>query len=202
MVVLCDDAYHGLIYEPGLMRRSLFWELLEQCDPEKVAPIRVDGATKELLFFPGRVGFLTFGAPKAAEDALLSKVKYLGRGTVGSPPGPSQAMALAALQSPDLEAQLQERHALLAARYRQLKQSLDMRQQVPWTRYPFNAGCFALVGVPAQADVHAARHRLIERGVGTIAIPEAHALRIAHCSLDVELVDEVVATIAVEILAC
>ena len=26
MVVLCDDAYHGLIYEPGLMRRSLFWE--------------------------------------------------------------------------------------------------------------------------------------------------------------------------------
>src|SRR5690606_6701942 len=66
-VVVFDDAYQGWVYEEGLQPRSLFWELVERADPERLLPIKVDGATKELLFFSSRVGFVTTPATGQAE---------------------------------------------------------------------------------------------------------------------------------------
>ena len=60
IVVICDDAYNGFVYENDRITRSPFHELAD-ADPARVLPIKVDGATKELCFFGGRVGFVTFG---------------------------------------------------------------------------------------------------------------------------------------------
>ena len=59
LVVVCDDAYAGLVFEPEIPRESLFWDL-SGAHPNLLA-VKVDGATKEFSFFGGRVGFLTFG---------------------------------------------------------------------------------------------------------------------------------------------
>ena len=59
MVVVVDDAYQGFVYEDTALKTSEFWPLAKRLDPEKHAVFKVDGATKELLFFPGRVGFFT-----------------------------------------------------------------------------------------------------------------------------------------------
>ena len=182
-VALVDDAYAGLLYEDGLMERSLFWDLAERADPERLLVARVDGGTKELLFFPGRVGFLTFSATGDAEAALISKVKCLGRGTCGSPPGPSQAVMLDALQDPDLEHQIDARVALLGRRYRTLKDALVAAGTDRFAPLPFNSGCFALVELAEGIAPHAVRRRLIDEfSVGTIAVPDANALRIAFCA--------------------
>lgn len=191
-VALVDDAYQGLVYEAGLMPRSLFWDLAERADRDRLAVVKVDGTTKELLFFPGRVGFIRFHGTPAMSDAIASKVKCIGRGTVGGPPGPSQAMVLAALQDPTLEAQVADRVSLLGRRYRALKRELS-RVSDRLVPYPFNSGCFALVRVPAGLDAHEARKTLIaEQDVGSITIPEINALRVAYCSLAEEMIPELV----------
>ncbi|MCO4747756.1 MAG: aminotransferase class I/II-fold pyridoxal phosphate-dependent enzyme [Proteobacteria bacterium] len=196
-VALVDDAYQGLIYEPGLMARSMFWDLAERADPDHLAVVKVDGTTKELLFFPGRIGFMRFAANEAVDTAMTSKVKCVGRGTVGSPPGPSQALVLAALENPELESQVQSRIQLLAGRYKALKRELASQDTGGLSPYPFNSGCFALVGLPKGLDPHVIRHRLIDDfSMGTIAIPEINALRVAYCSIAEETVPELVNRLA------
>jgi aspartate/methionine/tyrosine aminotransferase len=198
--VVVDDAYQGTTWEPGLMSRSLFWPLAEQADPKRLIAFKVDGATKELFFFPSRIGFLTHSATGEAAKALLSKLKCVIRGTVGCPPGPSQAMVMHALAHEDLEPATRERLGVLSARYRALKAALaDVGPSV--VPYPFNSAYFALVGFAPGIDANEVRLRLIaDFGVGTIYVPTINALRIAYCSTAVEdipaLVDALKAAVA------
>ncbi len=64
-----------------------------------LVPVKIDGCTKELVFFGGRVAFLTFPfEPDAAVTrALESKTKCMLRATIGSPAALTQEVALAAL---------------------------------------------------------------------------------------------------------
>ena len=57
VVVLCDDAYAGLVFDDAVPAESIFWDLLGR--DERLIPVRGSGATKEFLLFGGRVGFLT-----------------------------------------------------------------------------------------------------------------------------------------------
>jgi aspartate/methionine/tyrosine aminotransferase len=197
LVIAVDDAYAGLIYEPGLQERSLFWEIAERSDPERHFVVRVDGATKELFFFPGRVGFLTHDRTGAAEEALASKFNCVGRGTVSGPPGPSQAIILQALRDPLLEAQIADRVADMKSRYEALRDALRGLGS-PWLKpLPFNSGLFALVRVDGAIDADHLRRHLIEKySVGTIVIPEVNALRIAFCSVRSDEIPELVDRIA------
>jgi len=184
LVVVLDDAYAGLVYEEGLQRRSLFWDLIERRDPERHVLFKIDGATKELFFFPGRVGFLTSDLTGEADKALESKLKCLGRGTVGSPPGPSQALVYDALMDGDLDVQVAERVADMRLRYKALHFALHDLDTDLLTPLPFNSGLFALVQVDPSIDADALRKKLIaEYSVGTIVLPEHNALRIAFCSV-------------------
>ncbi|MFT4625362.1 MAG: aspartate/methionine/tyrosine aminotransferase [Myxococcota bacterium] len=195
-VVVSDDAYQGFVYEPGRAQRSLFWDLAERSDPERLLPVKVDGATKELLFFGSRIAFLTHTGSADACAALESKLKYVVRGTVGAVSGPAAAMVHAALQSPTLDDEFAIRRDELARRYRALKRGLATLPStlVP---YPFNSAFFAMVGLPSELDAEAARTILLEdASLGVISLPESHALRIAYCSLDVDQIPDMVARLA------
>ncbi len=192
LLAVCDDAYAGLVYEPGVPERSLFWDLLD-LHPRLVA-VKVDGATKEFSFFGGRVGFLTFPfAPDSgAAAALESKVKCLLRATVGSPVAASQAVLTQALQSGRVEGQMAPVRDRLAARYRVLVEALAAVDRAHLQPLPFNSGCFALIELAAGLDAEAVRRRLLERfDTGVIAIPPRH-LRIAFCSVDRDTLPELV----------
>ena len=188
LVVLCDDAYGGLLHEPTLPKRSLFWDLAETCDRQRHAIFRADGVTKELLFFPGRVGFLTAAvAPdNPAAAALESKLKSLARSAVGSPPGPSQALVLRALQQHALEEQVRAAHQILIDRYRTLKTALAAVTSDVLRPYPFNSGVFALVGISGEASDALRRRLIADHDVGLIAVRHPNAVRIAYCSVSAE----------------
>lgn len=194
LVVLCDDAYAGLVYEAGVPRESMFWDLLGV--HPALAPVKIDGGTKEFSFFGGRVGFLTFGLePESpAARALESKVKCLVRATVGSPVATSQVVLLSALESGSAADDVEAVRTLLDERYRVLRSALagvDAR----WLRpQPFNAGCFALVelGPAVRLDADSLRlHLLDHQSTGLISIGDRH-LRIAFCSVARDALPELV----------
>jgi len=197
LVVLCDDAYAGLVYEEDVPSRSMFWDL--QGVHPGLVPVKVDGATKELSFFGGRVGFLTFPfAPDSAiAEALESKVKCLVRAGIGSPVAASQTVVLAALRSDDVADQVEAVRRLLAGRYRVLLEALDGVDRELLQPLPFNAGCFALVEIgerPKKCGLLAdavRRHLLEAEDTGLVSIGESF-LRIAHCSVDEASLPELV----------
>ncbi len=192
LVVICDDAYAGLVYEATISPRSLFWDLAGR--HPQLLPIKVDGVTKELSLFGGRVGFLTFPFAPDSEvaAALESKVKGLLRATVGSPVSVSQMLVLVALADPRTADDVEALRQLLGERYRILKGALAAADPALLRPLPFNSGCFALVELPAGVEPEAARaHLLAHHDTGLVSI-KPQALRIAFCSVQAEALPELV----------
>jgi aspartate/methionine/tyrosine aminotransferase len=194
LVVICDDAYAGLVFEPAIPRESLFWELAG-AHPNLVA-VKVDGATKELSFFGGRVGFLTFALdPESdAARALESKLGQLVLSGIGAPVAASQVVMLQALRDEGVERDIEAVRLLLEGRYRALQGALATVDPKLLTVLPFNSGCFALVEIPEALGIDsevARRHLLARHDTGLISIAPRY-LRIAHCSVDAEALPELV----------
>lgn len=186
LVVVVDDAYQGVVHESGRVVASLFWRVSQALDPERAVAIKVDGATKELMFFPSRIGFLSAGFDDAeAEAAWTSKINGILRGTVGSPPGPSQALMLAALRDPERTArETAARLQVLSTRYRTLRDALAGVDDPRIRPLPFNAAYFALIDLDPAIDADVVRQRLIDTyRVGTVHLPGTNALRVAYCSV-------------------
>lgn len=184
MVVVTDDAYQGWVYAEGRHHRSLFWDLAERADLSRLLPVKVDGATKELVFFSSRVGFLTHPSVGEAEAAMRSKLKFLVRGTVGSASGPALAMAHRALTSPTLESSFAARRDVMRSRYRTLAEGLATLPADRVTVHPFHGAFFALMSLTAGQSAEQVRQTLLaEHSVGVVAFPDANALRVAFCSI-------------------
>jgi aspartate/methionine/tyrosine aminotransferase len=192
LVVICDDAYAGLVFEPDIPRESMFWELIG-AHPNLI-PVKVDGGTKEFSFFGGRIGFLTFACDpdSGVARALESKVKTLVRSVIGSPVASSQMVLLQALRQEGIEADVEKIRALLEERYRALKGALAEVDPELLKVLPFNSGCFALVELPEKLGLTAEqvrRHLLERHDTGLISL-EPRYLRIAHCSVDAAALPE------------
>lgn len=191
VVAVSDDAYQGWVYDTSRERRSIFWELARVADPEQLVPFKVDGATKELVFFSSRVGFVTSTLTGDAEDALESKLKCLIRGSVGSVAGPSLALLDATLGHPDLDTEFEARRQLMQRRADALKAGLESLNSPRLRPFPFHGAFFSLVGL--DGDPEALRHKLLaEFSTGIVAFPADSAIRVAFCSLAEEAIPELV----------
>jgi len=205
LLVICDDAYAGLVYAPGIPSASMFWDLNSK--HERLIPVKVDGGTKEFSFFGGRVGFLTFGCEPDGElaQALENKVKGLVRSTVGSPVSTSQILLQSVLESGRAEEEFERVRQRLAERYEILKTSLEEIDSPHLRALPFNSGCFSLLEMSSKVGATAGEVRrllLDESETGIVSI-EPSFLRIAFCSVAKTALPEVVRRIAdgVETLA-
>jgi aspartate/methionine/tyrosine aminotransferase len=181
VVVYCDDAYHGLVFDTEATTKSLFFELLDRSP--NLIPLKCDGITKELSFFGGRVGFLSFGVEKEAADILLNKCMGLMRSRIGSPVGISQYLMEIELLDPRHENEFERLRAIIADRYLVLKSELAKPNR-NWESFPFNAGCFCLLKLRDGLKADEVRQRLIhEESVGVVSHGD-NFLRIAFCSID------------------
>ena len=188
LVVLCDDAYQGLVFE-DVPSESMFWELLGQ--HRNLIPIRGAGATKEFLFFGGRVGFLTLPfAPGSPEfEVLEDKLCSLIRSGVGSPVSLSQILLLETLRADGVMAEMETVRARLGERYRVMKRCVEeMISRLDGVRLlPCNSGAFMLLELPEptgpENEPDAIRRRLIEDfSTGVVSI-KPRFLRLAFCSV-------------------
>ncbi|MEM6925444.1 MAG: aminotransferase class I/II-fold pyridoxal phosphate-dependent enzyme [Myxococcota bacterium] len=192
-VVVTDDAYQGWVYAEGRHRRSLFWDIAEGADLDRLLPVKVDGATKELVFFASRVGFVSHvSGGEAADAALRSKLKCVVRGTVGSASGPALAMVAETLADQALDQAFERRRQVMATRWQALREALAAVPPDRGVVRPFHGAFFGLISLADDLEADALRRKLLaEHSVGTIAFPEVNALRVAFCSIDAARLPEV-----------
>jgi aspartate/methionine/tyrosine aminotransferase len=184
LVVVCDDAYYGMFFDPACETESLFGRLA-RAHPRLLA-IKVDGATKEEFAWGLRVGFLTYGVQggtPALYKALEDKTAGVIRAVISNVSMPGQSIVLKALAHPDFRAQqaakvavLRQRAAVTATACR------DPAFADCWDVYPFNSGYFMCLRVKG-CTAEAVRQRLLkDHGVGAIALGQTE-LRIAFSCL-------------------
>ena len=187
VLVLCDDSYFGLFYEPECIHESLFGRLSTLHD--RVLAVKIDGPTKEDFAWGLRIGFVTFGS-KALEpvhyNALVNKLMGTIRSSVSCANTPAQSLLSCIVSDPRTEAEKARYFEELKSRYRLIKHFISSNP--PHRRLkalPFNSGyfmTFRCVGINAEL----LRQELLSRhGVGTIAFGNDY-LRVAFSSVDQE----------------
>ncbi|MEM8930460.1 MAG: aminotransferase class I/II-fold pyridoxal phosphate-dependent enzyme, partial [Acidobacteriota bacterium] len=145
LMVICDEAYSGLVFEDGVPNRSFFWDLVGA--HEQLVPVKIDGATKEFAFFGGRTAFVTFGVDldEGAAAAIENKMQCLSRGTIGSPSATAQRVLLRALRSDKTHDEVDAIRQVARERYDAIQPALASLDRSLLRPLPFNAGFFLLM---------------------------------------------------------
>lgn len=173
IVVVCDDAYFGLVYEKGIHGESLFAEFSDL--HQNVLAVKLDGTTKEDYVWGLRVGFITFafkGATAEQLKALEAKAAGNVRSCISNASSIGQQMAIAAITDPGYAAQKKEKYAVLKKRYAEIRKILKRHPEYAarFEVMPFNSGYFMCVK-PLGVDAEAVRKRLIANySTGTIVL--------------------------------
>ncbi len=190
LLVICDDAYFGLFYEPGTYAQSLFARLCSL--HENVLAAKVDGSTKEDLTWGFRTGFVSLasrGLSAERYEALTRKLMAAVRSTVSNSSILAQSLILRAMKSPDREAEKGEAYRLLKARYEKVREIVAARKSTALTPLPFNSGYFMSFRLEKGKAEDLRKALLMGDGIGTIAIDE-RCLRVAYSSVDVDRLEE------------
>ena len=196
LVLLFDDAYESYVYDPDAMQSSLFY----LCRPRpNLLPVKLDGVTKELLWYGARAGTITLARPDewlSGEDAeavaaeIDNKFAGVNRGLFSNNSTVTQSVATRAMEQ--MERLVVERHRtfdLLRRRYETLKDELGKMDTDLVTVEPFQGGFFCFVSLKPESGLRAtdvADHLLDEHGIGTVPFDadNMNGLRIAFCSVE------------------
>lgn len=192
LVVVCDDAYFGLVYSPGALAESPFGWLANL--HRNVLTVKLDGATKELFAWGLRCGFLTF-APPLCDDpetvlgALERKTMGAIRASISNSSNLSQSLVLAALRDESTPVEKREKFEVLRARADRVAEVAARSAYADsWDVYPFNSGYFMCIRVKGVDAERLRLHLLDTYGVGLIALGQSD-IRIAFSCLDEEQIE-------------
>lgn len=186
MVVLVDDAYHGLFYEEETLKESLFAQLAD-LHPRLLA-IKVDGPTKEEYVWGFRIGFITIGAAGLNGDhysAFEQKAMAAIRSTVSSANRMAQHLVLSALNHPDHVEQRSVNQEELKRRYLTTLHVIEQQSSEAIRPLPFNSGYFMCFYLPDRVAEEVRRYLLFKKGIGTVSVDDSH-LRVAFAGVDAE----------------
>ena len=194
ILVMIDDAYAGLWYDPSVMHESLFG-LLVGCHPN-VVPVKIDGATKEEFAWGLRVAFISFGFGETAMQPLEQKLSGLIRANTSGASQVSQTLILEAMKAQGYTEQKQHNYETLKARALKVKRvASDPQYAELWEVYPSHAGYFTCLKLKF-GNAETVRQRLLEEhGIGTISLGETE-LRVAYSCLEESDIETVFRTIA------
>lgn len=173
VVVVLDDAYFGLVYEPGVHGESLFADFAT-LHPNVLA-VKLDGTTKEDYVWGLRVGFVTFAFKGATDEqlkALEAKAAGNVRSAISNVSSVGQHLAIAAYSDKGYDAQKKQKYNVLRARYDEIRRILKAHPEYDalFEVMPFNSGYFMCVkprGVEAEA---VRRHLIANYSTGTIVL--------------------------------
>lgn len=196
LVVILDDAYFGLVYEPGVSRESLFTALADM--HSNLLAVKLDGPTKEDYVWGFRTGFITFGcrgATSAQYKALEAKAAGVIRGSISSASSIAQHLLLKAYSLPAYAEQKELKRSVLERRYRRIKEILAAHPEYAdsFAPMPFNSGYFMCVK-PIGVDPEALRKRLLEtRRTGVIVL--SGLIRLAFSAVPSDKLDALFANL-------
>ena len=173
IVIVCDDAYFGLVYEKGIHGESLFAEFATL--DKNVLAVKLDGTTKEDYVWGLRVGFISFAFKGATDEqlkALEAKAAGNVRSCISNSSSIGQHLAIAAFADKGYAKQKKEKYAVLKARYLEIRKILKAHPEYAknFEAMPFNSGYFMCVK-PIGVDSEKVRKQLIAKySTGTIVL--------------------------------
>ena len=173
IVIVCDDAYFGLVYEKGIHGESLFAEFATL--DKNVLAVKLDGTTKEDYVWGLRVGFISFAFRGATDEqlkALEAKAAGNVRSCISTSSSIGQHLAIAAFADKGYAKQKKEKYAVLKARYLEIRKILKAHPEYAknFEAMPFNSGYFMCVK-PIGVDAEKVRKQLIAKySTGTIVL--------------------------------
>lgn len=192
LIVVCDDAYFGLVYEKGIFKESIFSKLCH-ISPNVLA-IKVDGVTKEDYAWGLRIGFVTLGLKNRDRkfySALEDKLAGAIRATISNASNFSQSLILQAFLANDYEEEKKEKRKILQERYETVKNILGKNQQYKkyFKALPYNSGYFMCLKLADTLKAEQVRLHLLEQyDTGLIVVD--NFLRVAFSSLAKEKLGE------------
>ena len=198
LTVIFDDAYEGYVYDADAVSGSLFYEML----PKKgLLTVKLDGISKEMLWYGGRVGAITMAYPKEWVDEVGkeeldkewgNKFAGISRSTYSNCSMVAQSVAGVALKN--LDAILEERKkciGILGKRYEVFKKELSKIDSSKLQCNPFQGGFFNFFDIVPEDGPTAeelADHLLKKYQTGTIPVHfgSVNGIRVAFCSVEAD----------------
>ncbi|MFX1529584.1 MAG: aminotransferase class I/II-fold pyridoxal phosphate-dependent enzyme [Promethearchaeota archaeon] len=209
ILVIIDDAYEPYVYSNEASNRSIFYKL-HQLD-ENVIPIKLDGITKELLIYGGRIGFITIGLKpswvKNEEELELLKTEIhnksegFNRATISNCNHFYQSLTQKLFKEKGIEKILSSRmkvNDLLKKRYEKINSELRKINNSDISIDPNSGGFFLFLNLnPKKINANEFGHQLLRKykvGIIPIEKPEENinGIRIAYCSIDINDIPELV----------
>ena len=209
MVIIVDDAYEYYVYTDKHIKNSLFFEL-HQLD-EDIIPIKLDGITKELLMYGGRIGFVTIGLKpnwvKNDEEMDIlkrevnNKLEGMNRSTISNCNHFYQAITQKLFDEMGMDKIIEAQNVvinLLKERYEKINSELAKINNPDVSVDPNSGGFFLFVNLnPTKIKANEfADHLLKKFKVGVIPIEKPYeninGIRIAYCSIDIGQIPELV----------
>ena len=193
ILLICDDAYFGLVYEDDVDTQSVFAHVAGI--HENVLAVKIDGATKEDYVWGFRVGFVTYAGKDLDKEvyAMLEDKTAGGiRSSVSSAPHISQSLLLETYNHPDYLEDKKTKYKLLRSRYNEVKDIVaknGKRYAQYFTPLPYNSGYFMCVALADGLDGDAIRKVLIEKyNTGTIYI--RGVIRLAYSAVAQDKIEQ------------
>ncbi|MFA6619250.1 MAG: aminotransferase class I/II-fold pyridoxal phosphate-dependent enzyme [Candidatus Neomarinimicrobiota bacterium] len=193
IVIICDDAYFGLVYEDGIETQSPFAYLSDLHN--NVLAVKVDGATKEDYVWGFRSGFITFGGKNlspAVYRNLEDRVAGAIRSSVSSSPHISQSMLIRAFRAQEYSTEKKAYYNLLKSRYNKVKEIFSKKGE-RYAEYfeplPYNSGYFMCLKLQPGIDGDELRKLLIkEFDTGSVFI--RGVLRLAYSAVALTRIEQ------------
>jgi len=198
LIVICDDAYFGLVYEEGIMEESVF-ALLPDLH-ERILAIKLDAATKENFVWGLRVGFITYGAKAKGEarrfyEALEKKTAGCVRGSISNASRLSQEIILRNLTSPNYLEEKRQKYLIMKERAGEIKKLFATgKYENNMEAYNFNSGYFMCVRVKGVDAEDLRLHLLNKYGIGVISLGDTD-VRVAFSCVEKEHLQDLFDTI-------
>ncbi|MHA1670728.1 MAG: aminotransferase class I/II-fold pyridoxal phosphate-dependent enzyme [Promethearchaeota archaeon] len=209
ILVLIDDAYEPYIHVDNVLNRSFFYDLQEL--EEDIIPIKLDGATKELLLYGARIGFITIGLkPKwikndseleILKNEIDNKLSSLIRSTISNCNHFYQALMVNLFNTKGFEGIIAMRKPiqnLLKERYLKINAELEKIKNPNISVDPNSGGFFTFINInPNYVKANEfAKLLLTKYKVGVIPIEKpgenVNGVRIAYCSIDIAQIPKIV----------
>ncbi len=209
MIVIVDDAYEYYVYTDNHIKKSMFFEL-HQLD-EDIIPIKLDGITKELLMYGGRIGFVTIGLKPnwvkndeeldSLKKEVNNKLEGMNRSTISNCNHLYQAITHKLFNEIGMDGIIEARNKvieLLKARYEKINSELTKIDNPDVSVDPNSGGFFLFVNLNPNKikATEFADHLLKKYKVGVIPIEKPYeninGIRIAYCSIDIGQIPELV----------
>ncbi|MFO8020152.1 MAG: aminotransferase class I/II-fold pyridoxal phosphate-dependent enzyme [Promethearchaeia archaeon] len=209
IIVLVDDAYEPYIYTDEVINTSIFYDLLEL--KGDIIPIKLDGISKELFMYGGRIGSITIGLKKAwvaneeeletLKTEINNKLEGLNRSSISNSNRFYQALTVKMFKEKGIDKIVQHREKirrLLKARYEKINEELNQIHDEKISVDPNAGGFFVFANLDPEkvkatefADLLLKKYKV---GVIPIEKPEINinGIRIAYCSIDLQKIPEFV----------